>query len=60
MVFCPNLAALNDCRLVDQLSPLVGWPLFLENDANLFALGEHWLGAGAGHDHMLGLSLIHI
>ena len=57
VVFCPNLAALNDCRLVDQLSPLVGWPLFLENDANLFALGEHWLGAGAGHDHMLGITL---
>ena len=35
----------------------VNWPLFLENDANLFALGEHWLGAGAGHDQMLGITL---
>ena len=55
--FSPNVAALNDCRLVDRLSLLVKWPLFLENDANLFALGEHWLGAGVGHDQMLGITL---
>jgi len=57
VVFSPNVAALNDCRLVDHLSLAVDWPLFLENDANLFALGEHWLGAGAGHEHMLGITL---
>ncbi len=55
--FSPNVAALNDCRLVDRLSLQVNWPLFLENDANLFALGEHWLGAGVGHDQMLGITL---
>ncbi len=57
VIFSPNVAALNDCRLVDHLSLAVNWPLFLENDANLFTLGEHWLGAGAGHDHMLGITL---
>ena len=57
VVFSPNVPALNDCRLVERLAPLVNWPLFLENDANLFALGEHWLGAGRGHDHMLGITL---
>jgi len=57
VVFSPNVAALNDCHLVERLAPLVNWPLFLENDANLFALGEHWLGAGRGHDHMLGITL---
>ena len=57
VVFSPNVAALNDCRLVDQLSLRVNWPLFLENDANLFALGEHWLGAGVGHENMLGITL---
>jgi glucokinase len=55
--FSPNVSALNDCRLVDRLSLLINFPLFLENDANLFALGEHWLGAGAGHDQMLGITL---
>jgi glucokinase len=57
VVFSPNVAALNDCRLVEHLSHRVNWPVFLENDANLFALGEHWLGAGVGHDHMLGITL---
>jgi glucokinase len=57
VVFSPNVPALNDCRLVEHLSLRVKWPLLLENDANLFALGEHWLGAGAGHDQMLGITL---
>jgi glucokinase len=57
VVFAPNVPALNECPLVSLLTPLVNWPLFLENDANLFALGEHWLGAGVGHQHMLGITL---
>jgi glucokinase len=57
VVFSPNVAALNDCRLVEHLSLGLNWPLFLENDANLFALGEHWLGAGVGHENMLGITL---
>jgi glucokinase len=55
--FSPNVPALNECPLVERLSLLVNWPLFLQNDANLFALGEHWLGAGVGHEHMLGITL---
>ena len=57
VVFSPNVPALDDCRLVDRLALQVKFPLFLENDANLFALGEHWLGAGRGHDQMLGITL---
>ena len=29
----------------------------MDNDANLFALGEHWMGAGQGYDQMLGITL---
>ena len=57
VAFSPNLPALNDCLLVPRLQPQSPWPLFLENDANLFALGEHWLGAGDRHDQMLGITL---
>jgi glucokinase len=57
VVFSPNVPPLNDCALIPRLASLVNWPLFLENDANLFALGEHWLGAGAGRQHMLGITL---
>jgi glucokinase len=57
VVFSPNVPALNDCPLAPQLQALVPWPIFLENDANLFTLGEHWLGAGAGHGELLGITL---
>ncbi|HEY9073642.1 MAG TPA: ROK family protein, partial [Desulfobaccales bacterium] len=57
IAFVPNIPALNDCPLVARLQPRLAWPVFLENDANLFALGEHWLGAGVGHRHLLGITL---
>ena len=57
VAFSPNIPALNDCPLVEYLQPKLPWPVFLENDANLFALGEHWLGAGAGHQNLLGITL---
>ncbi|MEW6660432.1 MAG: ROK family protein [Thermodesulfobacteriota bacterium] len=57
VAFSPNIPALNDCPLVPRLQNQFPWPLFLENDANLFALGEHWLGAGVGHHQMLGITL---
>ena len=57
VVFSPNVSALNACPLVPNLKALVPWPVVLENDANLFAVGEHWLGAGVGFDEMLGMTL---
>jgi glucokinase len=55
--FSPNIPVLNNCQLVARLQPQSPWPLWLENDANLFALGEYWLGAGQGHPNMLGITL---
>jgi glucokinase len=57
VAFSPNISALNDCPLAPMLKSQVPWPVFIENDANLFAFGENWLGAGAGHDQMLGMTL---
>ncbi len=57
VAFSPNIPALNDCPLVLRLQPHFPWPLFLENDANLFALGEYWQGAGVGHPQMLAITL---
>jgi glucokinase len=57
VAFSPNIPMLDDCPLTALLEPHVSWPLFLENDANLFSLGEHWLGAGVGHPLMLGITL---
>lgn len=57
VAFSPNVPALNACPLVPSLTQLLPWPVRLENDANLFALGEYWLGAGKGYDQMLGITL---
>lgn len=57
VAFSPNIPALTDCQLVSRLQPQSPWPLFLENDANLFTLGEYWLGAGKGYPQMLGITL---
>ena len=57
VAFSPNIAFLKDFPLVANLKNQVPWPVVLENDANLFALGENWLGAGAGYDQMLGMTL---
>jgi glucokinase len=57
VAFSPNVPALNDCPIVKLLKPRVPWRVFLENDANLFALGEHWLGAGVDSPQMLGITL---
>ncbi len=57
VAFSPNIPALNDCPLGPRLKNLLPWPLVMENDANLFALGENWRGAGAGFRHLLGITL---
>ena len=32
-------------------------PVFVNNDANCFALGEYYFGKGKGSDHMIGLAI---
>lgn len=44
-------------RLGDELEKLAHVPVFLENDANLAALGENWKGAGAGAENMIHVTL---
>ena len=41
-----------DIGLQTELWQEHGWPVLLENDANLAALGEHWCGVGAGVDDL--------
>lgn len=35
----------------------LGLPVFVDNDANAFALAEHWYGAGQGSVNMLGVTV---
>src|SRR4030043_743954 len=57
VAFSPNIPVLNDCHLLARLQPQSPWRLFLGHDANLFALGEYWLGAGLGHPQRVGITL---
>jgi predicted NBD/HSP70 family sugar kinase len=44
---------LFDIDLRAALKELRGWTVLLENDANLAALGDRWLGAAAGADDVV-------
>jgi glucokinase len=44
----PNVVALRDAPLADELEARVGYPAYLERDTNVAALAEHWLGAARG------------
>lgn len=42
VIFCPNLPCLNGQNLKNDLESLTGKPVYIENDANLAALGEYY------------------
>lgn len=52
-----NLPCMHGVRLKDQLEALLERPVMVDNDANLAALGEQWLGAGRGVEHFLCVTL---
>ncbi|WP_173916148.1 ROK family glucokinase [Halobacillus sp. Marseille-Q1614] len=41
----------------NELQDLTGLPVWVDNDANLAALGENWLGAGRGVDNLIAVTL---
>jgi glucokinase len=54
--YAPNLRW-RDYNLREVLQESLRIPVFLENDANLAALGEHLYGAGQGHDDMVFITV---
>lgn len=42
ILFCPNLVCLNGRNIKSDLEKLIDRPVFIENDANLAALGEYY------------------
>ncbi|AEB08917.1 ROK family protein [Desulfobacca acetoxidans] len=57
VVKSPNIPELDWIWLGPELRRRLPWPVTIDNDANLFALGEHYQGAGRGEDNLLGLTL---
>lgn len=52
----PNLGW-RDVPLVHMIASRIGLPVVLDNDANCFAFGEWWLGAGRGAERLIGVTL---
>jgi glucokinase len=48
---------MKDYPLVSELSKEISVPIYIENDANAFGVGESWLGAGQGIANWLGITL---
>jgi glucokinase len=57
VVQAPNLPSLVNFNLKAALQERLGWPVFLENDANAAAVGEMWLGAARGCRDVMSVTL---
>lgn len=53
----PNLPTVREAPVVSLLHRLTDLPVYLENDANAAAIGEHWAGAGKGSRNLLCITL---
>lgn len=52
-----NLQCMHGVRLKDELEADLGVTVQVDNDANMAAYGEQWLGAGQDVDHFLCVTL---
>ncbi|MEE2754329.1 MAG: ROK family protein [Candidatus Latescibacterota bacterium] len=52
-----NLQCMHGVRLKDELEAQLDVNVLVDNDANMAAYGEQWLGAGRGVDHFLCVTL---
>ncbi|MDR3569465.1 MAG: ROK family protein [Syntrophobacteraceae bacterium] len=57
VVFSPNLPLLNGYPLGRDLEKNLGIPVYMENDANVFGLGESLAGAARGLGNWVGIVL---
>ncbi len=57
VVFSPNLPAMNQFPLGVRLQEALGIPVVMENDANVFGLGEDWVGSARDWTNWVGLTL---
>ena len=57
VVQAPNLPSLVNFPLKAELEQRLGWPVYLENDANAAAVGEMWQGAARGCRDVVSVTL---
>ncbi len=57
VVQAPNLPSLVNFPLKTELEQRLGWPVYLENDANAAVVGEMWQGAARGCRDVVSVTL---
>ncbi len=57
LLFSPNLPLWRNIQIKLSLESLTGIPVVVDNDANLFALGESIYGAGKGKSVVIGITI---
>jgi glucokinase len=53
----PNISAFNDVPMRDIFEKEFSLPVVIENDANIYAYGEKWVGAGKDYNNFIVLTL---
>ncbi len=52
-----NIPGWRDFPLKSRLQSALGLPIYMDNDAKAFALGQYMFGEGKGSSHMMGIIL---
>ena len=55
--YAPNIRGIDAIDFRAAVAQVTGTPVLLENDVNLAVLGEQWLGAGQGIEHLAFIAL---
>jgi glucokinase len=55
--YSPNLPGWKNVPLAGKLRTALKTDIWIDNDANVAALGEQWLGAGKNHQHVVMYTL---
>lgn len=53
----PNIPALNGLKLREKFETAFSLPVVLENDANIYAYGEKWIGAGKEFENFVMITI---
>lgn len=57
ILLAPNIRGIDQIDLAGALRDRIGVEIFVENDVNLAALGEHWLGGSGDADDLVFVSV---
>ncbi len=57
VIASPNLPKWKNVPLVEKIKQQVKMPIFIDNDANCAAIGEHWIGAASGTRNSILITL---